>query len=121
MDVNRRAGLIWLKIDGRQVEAKGDFTIQPGQPKRDAIVGADGIHGYKETPQVAYIEGAITDSADLDTVDFRKITNSTVTLQLNNAKTWVLEDAWYASEGTLTTGEGEIGIRFESRYQAREI
>jgi hypothetical protein len=120
-DINRRAGLIWLKVNGQLYEAKGDFTVQPGEPKRDAIIGASGPNGYKETPQVAYIEGALTDRGDLDTVAVRQITNATITLELNNGKTWVLEDAWYANEGAMTTGEGEIGVRFESNYQAREV
>jgi hypothetical protein len=120
-DRNRRAGLIWVKVNGKQIEAKGEFTVQPGQPKRDAIIGADGIHGYKETPQVAYVEGAITDSPELDSVALRQATNATVTTELNNGKTWILDDAWYASEGSMTTGESEIGLRYESKYPAREM
>jgi hypothetical protein len=118
---NARAGVIWLKIDGQQLEAKGSFTIQPGAYKREAIVGADGIHDYKVTPQVASIEGAITDNKDLDTNKIRNATNVTVTLELVNGKLWVLEEAWYASEGTMTTEEGEIGIRFESSHAATEV
>ncbi|MDR1165745.1 MAG: phage tail tube protein [Deltaproteobacteria bacterium] len=121
MDRNRRAGLIYIKINGIQHEAKGTFTVGTGAPKRDAIIGADGIHGYKETPQVAYIEGAITDSFDLDSESLRHVTNATVTLELNNGKTWMLSDAWYASEGAMTTDESEIAVRFESKQPAHEI
>lgn len=120
-DKNRRAGLIWVQIDGRRLEAKGSFTIQPGRPLRNSIIGADGVHGYAETAQVAYIEGATTDHPELDTVALRDSTGLTVTLELNNGKTWVLEDAWYAGEGTMTTEESEIGIRFESKHQAQEM
>jgi hypothetical protein len=120
-DLNCRAGEIWVTVNGSLIEAKGSFTIQPGVPKRDMIIGADRPHGYKTTPQAAYIEGAITDHMNLDTVDFRKITNATVTVALANDKTWILEDAWYAGEGTMTTDEGEIGFRFESCYPAKEI
>lgn len=120
-DKNRRAGLIWVQVDGRRLEAKGDFTIGAGQPLRNAIIGSDGVHGYTETAQVAYIEGATTDSADLDTVALRNATNLTVTLELNNGKTWVLEEAWYAGEGAMTTGESELPVRFESRYAATEM
>lgn len=121
MNNDARAGTIWVQYDGNKLEAKGEYTIQPGQPKRDAILGADGVHGYKETPQVAYIEGATTDHKDLDTVALRNIVDATVTMRLLNGKTWVLDHAWYAGEGTMTTGEGEIGVRFESSYPAKEI
>ncbi len=120
-DKNRRAGLIWVQVNGQRIEAKGSFTIGAGQPKRDGIIGADGIHGYKETPQIAFVEGALTDNPDLDSVALRNITNATVTVELNNGKTWVFEDAWFAGEGAMTTDESEIAIRFESRYPATEM
>lgn len=118
---NRRAGIIYLKIDGALQEAKGDFSYNLGSPKRDAIIGADGIHGFKETPQVPFIEGAVTDAATLDLSALTTIDNATVHLELNNGKTIVLANAWYASEGTPTTGEAEIPVRFESRTPAQEI
>ena len=83
---NRRAGIIYVKVDGRQYDAKGAYTYNLGKPKRDAIIGADGVHGYKETPQVAFIEGAVTDSDELDLATLVTADNVTVTLELNNGK-----------------------------------
>ena len=117
---NRRAGRIFVKVDGKQYDAKGDFSYSLGLPKREAIVGADGVHGYKETPQVSFIEGAFTDSTDLDLATLQQIDNATVTLELANGKIVVLSNAWYASEGNVSTGEGEIPARFESRKQGVE-
>jgi hypothetical protein len=62
----RRAGLLQLKVNGEIQDAKGEFTYDLGQPKRTAIIGADGVHGYMEEPQVAFIEGKITDRGTLD-------------------------------------------------------
>lgn len=117
---NRRAGKIYLKIDGELRDAKGSFSYNLGNDKRDPITGADGIHGYKETPQVAFIEGAITDSDDLNVESMVTQDNVTVTLELVNGKTIVLSNAWFAGEGTVTTEEGEITVRWESRVQATE-
>jgi predicted heme/steroid binding protein len=58
---NRRAGRIYFKVDGTQYDAKGSFSYNLGADKRDGIVGADGVHGYKAMPQVPFIEGAVTD------------------------------------------------------------
>jgi hypothetical protein len=118
---DRRAGIISFSLDGVRYDAKGSFSVGPGYPKRDAIVGSDGIHGFKETPQVPYIEGVITDAGDLDTEKLRQITSATVTVGLNNGKTWLLQNAWYASEGVMTTEEGEVPVRFESSSMAIEI
>ena len=117
---NRRAGAIYVKVDGALVEAKGDYSYNLGHPKREAIIGTDGVHGYKETQQVAFIEGATTDSQGLNLEALAKQDNVTVTLELVNGKTIVLSDAWYAGEATTTTGEAEIGVRWESRTPAVE-
>lgn len=78
------------------------------------------MHGYKETPQVAFIEGAVTDSDELDLATLVTADNVTVTLELNNGKVVTLSNAWFASEGSGSTDEGEIAVRFESRREAVE-
>ena len=117
---NRRAGRVFLKVDGALFDAKGSFSYNLGQDKRDGIVGADGIHGYKETPQIPYIEGAITDRGDLDLEKVCLQDNVTVTLELVSGKTIVLSNAWFAGEGAVTTEEAEITVRWESRIPAIE-
>lgn len=117
---NRRAGKIFVKVDGVLQDAKGAFSYGLGHDKRDAIIGSDGVHGYKETPQVPYIEGAITDRADLDLEKLAKQDNVTITLELVNGKTIVLANAWFAGEATVGTEEAEISVRWESRTPATE-
>jgi len=118
---NRRAGLITLQIDGEVYEAKGSFSYNLGQNTREAILGADGVHGYKETPQVSFIEGAVTDRADLDLAALVKSDDVTVTLKLNNGKVITMAGAWFAGDGTASTEEAEIPVRFESKYKAQEV
>lgn len=117
---NARAGRIFLKVDGVLQEAKGEFSYNLGNDKREAIIGADGVHGYKSTVQVAFVEGAITDNLTLDLPALTSMDGVTVTLELQNGKTIVLRDAWYAGEGTVKTGESEIAVRFEGK-QGEEV
>jgi hypothetical protein len=116
----RRAGLLQLQINGEIKDAKGNFSYNLGRPKREAIIGTDGVHGFKEVPQVAFIEGAITDHGNLDLAALVTITDATVTVQLANGKVVTLRDAWFAGEGTASSEEGEIAIRFEGA-NAEEI
>lgn len=116
----RVGGIIFIKVDGGQLRAKGEFEYNIGQGKREAVVGSDGVHGYKEDPQVPFIQGAITDEASLDLKAVLNTKDATVTVDLANGKTIVLKDAWYAEEGTVKTGEGEIPVRFEG-LDAEEI
>lgn len=117
----RRGGTIFFKKNGKPFDAKGAFTYNLGKAKREGIIGADGVHGYKETPQLAYIEGEITDSADLDLeADLLEAVNETVTLELANGKIIVLDNAYFAGDGNGETEEGAITIRFESE-SGREV
>lgn len=109
----RRGGIIFLKVDSEIQQAKGSFTYNLGMPKRDAIIGADAVHGYKDMPQVAFIEGEITDRQTLNLEGLVTGENLTVTLELANGKTVVLREAWFAGEGTGNTEEGNIGVRWE--------
>lgn len=110
----RRGGIIQFKVDGVLYDAKGSFTYNLGRNKREAIVGADGIHDYKEMPQVAFIEGEITDRGTLDVTALMDANNVTATLLTGNGKTVVLKDAWFSADGNVGTDEGNIAIRFES-------
>jgi hypothetical protein len=116
----RIGGSLFLKINGEGFPAKGSFTYNLGAPKREGIVGADGFHGFKEMPQVAFIEGAITDSGGLDVNTLLNIQDATATLELANGKVITLREAYYAGEGNITTEEGEIALRLEGA-SAEEI
>lgn len=111
----RRAGLIQVQVNGVMQDAKGEFSYNLGRPKREAVVGADSVHGFRESPQVAFIEGAITDRQTLDLNALVTLEGATVTLVLSNNKTIFLRDAWFAGDGTATTSEGEIAVRFEGK------
>lgn len=112
---HRRGGIIFVKVNGMQYDAKGEFTYDLGVSKKEAVVGQEGVHGFKETPKVAFIEGTITDSSTLDMKALRGTVDATVTLQLANGKTVLLREAWEASDGNVKTGEGEANFRFEGK------
>ena len=110
-----RAGKITLKTDGMVQDAKGSFTYNLGGDKRTAVAGADRIHGYSTAVQVPFIEGVVTDGGDVDLAALIGVTNATVTLDLDNGKTIVLREAWFAGEGNVTTEQGEIAVRWEGK------
>ena len=116
----RVGGIIQLKIDGQLYQAKGSFDYDLGIPKKEGVVGMDRVHGYKETPQIPYIEGSITDSSEISFETLAKTSDATVTLDLANGKTIVLRNGWWASNSKGNSEEGEIEARFEG-LSAEEI
>lgn len=109
----RRAGIIQLQSQGEIMDARGNFSYNLGREKRESIVGADRIHGYKAMPQPAFIEGEITDRGTLDLEKLVTGEDLTITLQLANGKVIVLREAFFAAEGTGNTEEANIQVRWE--------
>jgi len=118
---NRRVGgILFLKVDGEQFQAKGAFTYNLGAPKRTAVVGVDAVHGFSEVPQVPMIEGAVTDSDELNLSSLINVRDATVTIELANGKIIALREAFFAGEGEVSSEEGEISVRFEG-ISAEEV
>lgn len=112
-DQQRRGGIIFVKVNGERIDAKGNFTWDLGVPQREAVVGSDEVHGYMERPKVAFIEGELTDRGSLDLEALFRTTNATVTLELATGKVVILRNAWYAGDGVGNSEEGNVGVRFE--------
>jgi len=110
---NLRAGLLSVKVNGEILDAVGNFDYSLGTPKREAIVGADRVHGFKETPQVPYVEGEITDRASLDLRNLFNTQDATITLALRSGKTVLLREAWYAGDAKASSETGAVAVRFE--------
>ncbi len=109
----RRGGIIFLKIDGVQQDVKGQFEYSIQSSQKEAVVGHDGVHGYKELPVAPMISGVITDRKDLSLKQLAAISDSTITLQLGNDKVVVIRNAWFSGELKGQTEEGEIPVKFE--------
>lgn len=120
MTAQRRGGIIQFKMNGELQDAKGNFTYNLGRPKREAVVGSSGVQGFKETPQVPFIEGEITDRGTLDLATLVEMVDAEITLELANGKVFTLSGAYFAADGTANTEEGNIAVRFEGEF-AEEV
>lgn len=116
----RTAGLIQVQINGEIFSAKGNFTFNLGRPLNEGIVGSDGMHGFKSTPQPGFIEGEFTDRGGLDLEALVALTGASVTITQGNGKLFILSDAYYAGEGTGNTEEANVAVRFEGNAQEVE-
>lgn len=112
---DRVGGIIKFFVDGAIQQAKGEFTINDGSPKREAIMGVDGYHGHKAEPQPAMIQGSITVGPDTDIKAIKAITDAQIQIDLANGQTYVQPNSAYTGEGNYTTGEGELGVEFKAR------
>jgi len=106
-------GIIEVRIDGAPVQAKGDFKYAPSFTKKTSVIGSDGTSGFSTQHSIGYIEGEITDHKDMELSGITEIVDATVTLGLANGKMFILRGAAYTGDGSVSTGEGNIAVRFE--------
>ena len=108
-----RGGTAFLTVDGRQYDLRGNWTVSTDAFEREGIAGQDTVHGFLERPRVPFMSGDITDGEGLSLVELQNIRNATVTLQLNNGKSYVLRNAWTAEARELNTNDAQMSVRFE--------
>src|SRR4051812_29270868 len=110
--MNRRAGIIHLEFNGKGYDAKGNWTINPGRPKREAILGAGGrTLGYKEvldTPPT--IKGQLVLSPTVDIDALYNADEVTITLSMCD-KVYTISSGWL-SEAEISTEEGTMDVTF---------
>jgi hypothetical protein len=120
MSSNRKGGIVFLSINGKRYDAKGNVEYNLGSNKRDTVTGVDTVHGYAETPQPAMVSLNITDSGSLDVKSLIEIDDATVVLELANGKVVTFYEAWQVGENGISTEEGEISIQFDAK-RAEEV
>ncbi|WP_024340984.1 phage tail tube protein [Bradyrhizobium japonicum] len=110
---NRIGGVLSIRVDGRQLEARGNFSVTPSKFKRTGIAGQDFVHGYVEEPIVPSIKGDLSIGNQLSMVDLENITNATVQCALANGVTYVLTEAWTTSAFAIDAHDGKVEVTFE--------
>lgn len=120
-DLNRTAGIVEVVANGLVIKAAGSISYNLGLPIRESLPGHDSIHGYKEMPQAAYIEGEARMVAGFSIKSFVGITNATVTATLATGKIIMISDAWFEGEGTGSSEEGTMPFKFCSSLPGEEI
>ena len=105
-------GAILLNKNGAQASGIGES----GKPciKREPIIGDGGLHGYKETIEVAKLSVSITDRDDVDLTTLAGISgDGTVIMRAaTGGKVYTMFNATCAGGLTVTAGEGETKIEF---------
>jgi len=109
-------GTVYVQIDGRQVAAKGNWTFNIGNPKQEQQQ-----HGITSMWQPSKLEGVITDVEEEDMDALTQLQGATLTLELQNGKTWVMREGSFTGDGDATTEAGEIAVTFESRHKLEKV
>lgn len=107
------AGTAQVTVDGATYMLEGSAKYSVSTVKREALVGKDGFHGWKETPVTGSISMSIRDAGNLTVANFNAMRNSTVTLQLANGKTIVGRNMGTTDAQEVDTEDAKFDVKFE--------
>jgi hypothetical protein len=112
MAAQRVGGIAYFKIDGAQFTIKGKFEVMPNNRKKTTAVGQSEVIGFTESPVAPGFKGTITDLGGVSVQQLQDLENSTMTLEQDNGKTWILRDGWLEGEISVNTEEGSYDAEF---------
>lgn len=115
-DIHSRqaAGIIFVKVDGEQIEANGEFTWRTSGTKREYHMNSNGKGYWTETPEQGFIKGAVTNVNETDIETLKTAKGVTVTLEQGNGKVITAKDAIQIDSMEGNTGSGVNPIEFQS-------
>lgn len=106
-------GKVSFRIDGRLYSiGDGEVTCNPGGFKREAILSSHGPVGFLSKPLTPSLEVELIHTKELEVSTIIGIEDATVMAELGNGQTFVLFNAWWASEGDIGS-DGKIKGKFE--------
>lgn len=113
MASNRRGGVLFLTINGKSYDIKGEWEITFGGALREGMAGASSVLGFKQTERIPGIKGVILDRSDLPIQEILDLENGNASLGLGNGKVYQLSNCWSAGDLKLDTGEGAIALELQ--------
>lgn len=107
------AGSAQVTVDGETYQLEGSLKYSPSKVKREAMIGKDGFHGWKETPVTGWISMSLRDAGNLTVAAFNAMRNSTVVAQLANGKTIVGRNMGTTDAQEVDTEDAKFEVKFE--------
>lgn len=108
-----QVGVVSIRRNGSPIRLKGNVTYSVGGMMRESVLGPRGLIGFSKRGAAAFIEVETIDAGDLDLEDLQAAENETITLQLENGKTIVVNEASVVGQIQVNGEDGGITVRFE--------
>jgi len=113
MASNLIAGVAQITVDGVTYQLEGSLKYSPSSVKREAMIGQDGFHGWKETPVTGSISMSIRDAGDLTVANINAMRNATVVATLANGKIVTGRNMGATDVQEVDTEDAKFDAKFE--------
>lgn len=115
------AGISRFTINGTSWRVKsGSATIVIIEKKLEAIVGLNGIDGFKVTRQPCKIDLSVNMADNFSAKALEGLTDATVTVETRGGAQYMIFKAGYTGDGEIDLESGSVKITFEGET-GREV
>lgn len=105
-------GRAFIYVSGKLLRTKeGAKLANISGVERKPVVGNQ-VDGYTESAVPPTIECTISLTKDVSLTELAKAVNETVTFEGDNGKTFVLHEAFLENAMDLTSGSGEVTLKY---------
>ena len=112
---NAIAGTLSIMVNGQAYAIAGAGTYLVSSTSRETLKGQDGVHGFKEMPDVGFISWQGRDSGALSMTTLNSLDGVTVIADLKNGKTIIATNAWRDGEpAEVNTEDATFTVKFAS-------
>ncbi|WP_018169089.1 phage tail tube protein [Thioalkalivibrio sp. ALMg9] len=113
-------GKATVKVDGDELLADANATLNPGGNNREAVLGPRGVQGFREESVAPELEVTVRHTENTDLIALARITNATVTFETDTGDAYLLRRAFTTEPPPLSSGEGNVTMRM-SAYAVERI
>ena len=107
------AGICYIKVDGTQLEVKGNIECPLAPTSKETVMGLNGVAGYKETAKRPFTKLDAIFTSDFPISLLQNGTAMTITSEMANGKVYTLTSAWLEGDGNdVNAEEGSISLEF---------
>ena len=113
---------MYFTIVGRQYEVTGEFTINPGGPKREPLPGLSGRGGgWTETIEDGSIDCTFATVPSLRVSDIRAMAGIAAQVECNNGHRYVTDTLYCQEADALDPVKGTFKAKFGTIGPMREV
>lgn len=110
--MGRIAGIVYVKVDGRQLEILGGVEAPLNEMTREMQSGPNGPVGHSEKVRVPFLKVDAGYTADFPLDILRNRTDLTLTAEWPNGKVYTLSDAMLVGDADVKSDDGSAGLEF---------
>lgn len=108
----RLAGTCYIKVDGEQLEVSGGMEAPLASSKKEAVVGASRVAGFKESVISPYIKVAAILVPGFPKDKLASSNDMTITAEFANGDVYTLSGAWLVGESAHKGEDGTADLEF---------